>query len=612
MTSFNPEQMRYLEGFAAGAGVARASRGGWSLPQLANTAAPQTPHAVVTVGPGGAIAAAREGAFTPPEEVHLAAQDRAIASGGKLTNEEKAKRGKNALDLWPELEARAQRGEFPKGTDVFLTKYHGLFYVAPAQDSYMCRLRLPAGLLSTHQARGIADLAQRLAGAYVDVTTRANLQLREIKAADGPALLTGLQDLGVVCKGSGADNVRNITASPTAGFDPGEWFDTRPLARAMHHHILNRRELYGLPRKFNIAFDGGGRVSALADTNDIAFTAVRVTDDQASPELPAGLWFRMALGGITGHKDFARDAGLMLRPEQCVPMADAVLRVYIDHGDRTDRRRARLKYLLDAWGHDKFVSECLARLPFAPVRASPDRCQWPAPANPLAHLGVHPQRQTGLHYLGVVLPVGRITCEQLRSLADIADQHGSGELRLTVWQNLLIPGVGDAHVPEAVARLRAVGLDVSASNVRAGLVACTGKRGCRFAASNTKAHALRIAQHLDERFKLDIPVNIHLTGCHHSCAQHYIGDIGLLGAQVTQGEDTVEGYHLYIGGGSGDRRAVARELARNVPADEAPYLIERLLLAYLAGRTGPDESFHAYAARHSPEQLLSSTQQAVA
>src|SRR6185437_4618532 len=279
---------------------------------------------------------------------HRAAQDRFLNAGRKLCPEEQAKRNKNGLDLWDEVVEHARSRRFPKGTDVFLFKFQGLFYVAPAQDAFMCRLRFPAGIISSHQLRGLADLTESLACGHVDVTTRSNLQIREISAGNTADLIMGLCDLGIVNRGAGADNVRNITASPTAGFDPHELIDTRPLARQMHHHILNHRELYGLPRKFNIAFDGGGTVATLEDTNDIGFVAVRVTSKSAGVE--PGVYFRMQLGGITGHKDFARDSGILLRADECVAVAHAVLRVYIEHGDRTDRRKARLKYLLDAWG----------------------------------------------------------------------------------------------------------------------------------------------------------------------------------------------------------------------------------------------------------------------
>lgn len=236
--------------------------------------------------------------------------------------------------------------------DNFRWRFHGLFHVAPAQDGYMCRLRLPNGILDHWQLAGVAGLAERRGGGHAHVTTRANLQIREVAPVDAPDLVEGSCALGIVTKGSGADNIRNVTGHATAGIDPQEYLDTRPHARDLHHHILNDRSLYGLPRKFNVGFDGGGMIPTLEETNDIGFQAVMVGPGGAFDGAPVaeGVWYRLAIGGITGHKDLARDTGAILRPDEATEVADAIVRVFIDEGDRTNRAKARLKYVLDAWG----------------------------------------------------------------------------------------------------------------------------------------------------------------------------------------------------------------------------------------------------------------------
>lgn len=576
---FTEEQKHYLEGFLGGV--------------MARHAAPALP-AAPSAAPG-------------PVDLARAAQDRVLAAGGRLTPEEQAKRDAAPLDLWDTLRDHAAAGRFPKGIDVFRHKFHGLFYVAPAQNAFMCRLRMPNGILAAGQLRGLADLAECFGGGYADVTTRANLQIREIAAAHALDLLTGIQDLGLTARGSGADNVRNITGSPTAGIDADELIDTRPLTRELHHHILNHRDLYGLPRKFNIAFDGGGRVAVLEDTNDIGFAAVAVAEGNS---VPPGVYFRLQLGGITGHGDFARDAGVLLRPEQCLPVAVAVLRVFIAEGDRTDRKRARLKYVLDRLGHERFLAETEKLLSFTLARLPLDACERRVPVLKHGHVGIHQQRQEGLSYIGVVLPVGRMTAHRMRGLADIAQRYGSGTIRLTVWQNLLISDVAEANLAAAQAALAALGLDWRASSIRGALVACTGNTGCKFAATDTKGQALALAEHLEQRLALDQPVNIHLTGCPHSCAQHYVGDIGLLGVKV--GEEQREGYALYVGGGAGSERALARALYEALPMAELPRRVEGLLRAYLACRSDAGESFHAFASRHTPEALRAAADAALA
>jgi ferredoxin-nitrite reductase len=223
----------------------------------------------------------------------------------------------------------------------------------------------------------------------------------------------------------------------------------------------------------------------------------------------------------------------------------------------------------------------------------------------MAHIGTHRQKQAGLNWIGVSLPLGKVTCEQMRGLAKIAADLGDGDIRLTVWQNLLIPGVRDENVGLAIAAIEAIGLAVKASQIRAGLIACTGNQGCKFAASDTKRHAAEIGDWCEPRVDVDTPLNIHLTGCHHSCAQHYISDIGLIAAKVPVGEedDTVEGYHLFAGGGFGPNADVGQEVYHDLRAEDAPKTVEKLLKAYLSHRVSADETFLTFARRHDGETL---------
>jgi ferredoxin-nitrite reductase len=575
---FSDEQKRYLEGFTTGLQISRVGRG---------------------LG-GSSVKASAEP--TGPDAVHIKAQDQVVASGKKLADQEKFKREEHPFDAYERLKQQALTNSPPSPADNFRWRYYGLFYVAPAQDSYMCRLRIPNGIMKHWQLSGLADLAERLCGHFSHVTTRANLQLREIPFNHSVALIEGIQDLGLCARGSGADNIRNVTGTPTAGIDPQELIDTRDYAREWHHHILNDRSLYGLPRKFNVAFDGAGKIAVLEDTNDIAFSAAEVKDGFG---VEPGVWFRLGIGGITGHKDFAKETGIIVRPADATKVADAIVRVFIETGDRTNRLKARLKYVIDKIGMEQFLVLVEQKLGSAFTRVPPEALA-PRPAfDRMAHIGPHKQKQDGLNWIGVALPLGKVTCEQMRGLAKIAADLGDGEIRLTVWQNLLIPGVSDANIPLAIQAIETIGLSVTASNVRAGLIACTGNAGCKFAASNTKAHATAIGDWCDGRIDVDTPLNIHLTGCHHSCAQHYISDIGLIGAKVPIGDsdDTVEGYHLFAGGGFGPNADIGQEIYHDLKAEDAPRTVEKLLRAYLAHRIDPSETFLTFARRHDGEAL---------
>ncbi|MFD1701799.1 NirA family protein [Methylopila henanensis] len=585
---FSPDQKRYLEGFVSGVQAVRGSRG---APGFGGSA------------PFGGAAPAAEAEPTGPDAIHLKAMAAQEKAGKKLVPQEKAKREEHPFDAYARFKDMAEKGQFAKQLDDFRIRFHGLFYVGPTQDAYMCRLRIHNGVLKAWQFRAVADLSEQYAGGFTHVTTRANLQAREISAANGIPFIEGLVDAGLTAKGSGADNIRNVTGTPTAGVDPQELLDTRPYAKEWHHHILNDRSLYGLPRKFNVAFDGAGRIAALEDTNDIGFQAVEVKDGFG---VAPGVCWRLALGGITGHKDFARDTGVIVPLDKAIKVADAIVRVFIASGDRSDRNKARLKYVLDAWGFDKFLAEVEKTLGWTLTRVPPDAVAPRPESDRLAHIGVHPQKQPGLNWVGVVLPLGKLTCGQMRSLADLSERYGDGDVRLTVWQNLLISGVKDADVAAFEQTVADIGLATSASNVRAGLVACTGNRGCKFAASDTKGFADLIANHVDGiGLAVDTPVNIHVTGCHNSCAQHYIGDIGLIGAKVPiNDEDTVEGFHLHVGGGFGSDATIGRELLRDVKGEDCPAVVEKMLRGYLAKRDGA-ETFAAFTRRHEIDALKS-------
>ena len=583
-SAFTAEQKQYLEGFLAALAA--------QIPYVGTTTQGQ-----ITATPDAgaenlaAPASAEETIFgTPLSEV---------------AKPERWKYDENPLDIWDKLVAHAEADKFPDEADTFRFKFHGLFYVAPSQNSFMVRLRIPAGELTSEQLRGIAEIAE-WGGNYAHITTRANLQVRELKPRDVVKVLVRLQELGLTSRGSGADNIRNITASPNSGFDPDELIDVRPHAKGLHHYILNHRDLYALPRKFNVAFDNGGSISAAADTNDIGFMAGRVTPTSLqklpadTPQVDPGVYFRVHLGGITGHLDFARDTGLLVKPSEAVAVSAAMIRVFAENGDRTNRKKARLKYLLDKWGFDKFIEETQKKLAFPLVKFPNDGCEPRKTFIKHGWVGAYKQSQRGQTSLGIGVPVGRMSPKQMRQLADIAANYGRSELRLTVWQSLIIPYIPDAFVETAKRSIQRLGFFTDPSSAISGIIACTGSFGCKYAAADTKADALALSKVLTKhRVDPEYPINIHFTGCPNSCAQHYCGDLGFVGAKLGDGS---AGYHLVMGGGMGHEIGAAREIFRGVRADEVPPLVEKILLTYNSEKMS-GESFVSWSRRHSVKQL---------
>jgi len=498
--------------------------------------------------------------------------------------EERIKNEEHPLDSYYRIVENA-RGNLPPGRDdMFRFKWRGLFYLSPVEDAFMARLRIPGGIVQSHQLRELAQIADELTTGYIQITTRANFQIRMIAPKDAPEVLRRIQAMGLHTRGAGADNIRNLTSNPTAGFDPVELIDCTPYVRELASFILEHREFYNLPRKFNIAFDGGGLIGSVQDTNDIGVKAVPHEGQ---------VFFRIALGGATGHKSFARDIGVIVPPVDIVKVVVALIRVFIANGNRSDRKKARLKHLLETWTLDQYLTETEKLLNFSLRREPLEALSYPAEKIAHSHIGVYPQRQTGLNYVGVALPAAQITSQQMLRLAELSDLYGSGEVRLTVWQNVLLPHIADANLETVKEAILQCGLDYRQSNLASGVISCTGNRYCKFSATDTKGHALALTKYLEERITLDQPINIHFTGCPHSCAQHYLGDIGLLGVK----KGGIECYHVCVGGGFGNRAAIGRQIFQAIPFEGLKPVIEDILTVYLNHRA-VGESFHDFTARH--------------
>ena len=509
--------------------------------------------------------------------------------GDDLIFEERVKRELHPLDAFPQLLENAAHNKAPDKEDLFRFKWNGLFFLTPVKDAFMARLRIPGGVVQTYQLRELARISQELTTGYIQITTRANFQLRLIQPKDAPEVLRRIQSVGLHTRGAGADNIRNLTANPTAGIDPVELLNVLPLVHELAQIIINDRSFYDLPRKFNIAFDGGGLIGSVEDTNDIGVKAVKLGEE---------IVFRIALGGATGHKAFAHDLGVAVPPAEINKVISAILGVFIERGCRSDRKKARLKHLLETMSLDEYLAEVEKKLA-KPLRRSPlnqTAFRWASQELPHSHVGDFPQKQRGFHYVGVAVPVGQLTPRQVLRIADLADSYGSGEIRLTVWQNFIIPNVPDAFVPALKRALERMGLGTIQSHLASGVIACTGNRYCKFAQSDTKGHALELIRAVAKRLELDQPINIHLTGCPNSCAQHYMGDIGCLGTRTKLSGESMEAYHIFVGGGFGRNQAVGRQVFAGVLASDLAPTLEGILRAYLRHRQGR-ETFQQFTTR---------------
>ena len=502
----------------------------------------------------------------------------AAESEARLSKIEQAKAERSGLDLAPRLADLAAAGwETLDEADLTIRlKWLGIFFRPVTPGRFMVRLRLPNGVISADQLEVLAEAVDRCgAEGSADITTRQNLQLRGLLLEDMAPLMQAMEAVGLTSRQSGHDNPRNITGNPLAGLDPEEFIDTRPLVAAIQARLLADDAPRNLPRKFNIAV--GGAPDSFLLHNDLAF-------------LPADregeLGFTVMVGGFFSaqRNALAIPLGLWLRAEQLPALSLAVLRHFERCGNRQARNKSRLMYLVDELGLDGYRAAVLEAFTAIGGEAFPHDGSHRVHRAPRSGLGVNPQRQAGLSWVGLCVPVGRLDAAAMAELARLARTYGNGELRLTEAQNVLI-----AHVPEE--RLEALLAEPLLQRFRpdpgpllAEAVSCTGNRYCSFALIPTKTTAQAVVEELDRRLELSHPVRTHWTGCPNACGQPYMGEIGLMGAKARHEGAMVEAAKIFLGGDMGAEPRLAELHDKGVPLTALTDSLEQLLVERFGAR----------------------------
>ena len=499
-----------------------------------------------------------------------------------LNKFEKIKAEKDGLAIKDELEHFAQIGwEAMEKSDLeHRLKWVGVFYRPVTPGKFMLRMRTPNGILSSNQLRVLAEIVQRYgADGNADITTRQNIQLRGIRLEDIPDIFQRLDAVGMTSMQSGMDNVRNITGSPVAGIDGDELIDTRELVQKVQDAITNNGEgnyaFTNLPRKFNIAIEGGRDNSVHAEINDIAFVPAYKNGE---------LGFNVLVGGFFSAKrcEAAIPLNAWVTPgDDVVDLSGAILSVFRDNGSRANRQKSRLMWLIDELGMDKFrsmVEQELGRN--LATAAETDEIDW----EKRDCIGVYKQKQPGLNYVGLHVPVGRLYAKDMFDLARIAEVYGSGEVRLTVEQNVIIPNIPDDRLQVFLTESLLEKFSINPQSLERALVSCTGSQFCNFALVETKNKALAIAQQLDAELDIPKPVRIHWTGCPNSCGQPQVADIGLMGTKVRKDGKTVEGVDLYMGGKVGKDAQLGTCVHKGIPCDDLNTVLRRILVEYFGAK----------------------------
>ncbi|MGH7412296.1 MAG: nitrite/sulfite reductase [Candidatus Methylomirabilis sp.] len=462
---------------------------------------------------------------------------------------------------------------------------------------FMVRIRIPNGFLMSHQLRTIADLTEKHARGIGDLSVRQNIQLHWVTIEDLPNLFQNLWRCGITTAGTCGDVTRNITGCPLAGVDADEIVDASPLVHAATRMLNGNPEFYNVPRKYKICISGCRAWCAYPEINDIGMTAIR---DPATGEI--GFSVRVG-GGLSTNPHLGVRLNAFVRWNQVLPVVKGITEIFRDTDClRQDREKARLKFLFltYGWTAERFEGELERRIGFQLDPAVPEE----APDDEYRdHVGIHPQKQEGYRYAGIAILRGRITAEQMRVVADLSDHYGTGELRTTIMQNLLILNVRPQHTQALAEKIEQGGMRLHASPFWRGTVACTGTEFCKLALTETKGYAQWLVEELEGRLPgFDQHLKLHITGCPNSCGQHWIADIGIEGKKIKVDGKMVDAYYFCVGGAVGKHPTKARPVGYRCPATEVPNAIERLLVRYLADRVD-GENFRQFCAKHSDADL---------
>jgi sulfite reductase (ferredoxin) len=464
---------------------------------------------------------------------------------------------------------------------------------------FMVRIRIANGLLTSQQLRTVADLTRRFARSTADLTVRQNIQLHWVSIESLPEVIAALWSVGLNTRGACGDVTRNITGCPLAGVDADEIVDASPLALQATELLVGNPEFYNLPRKFKISISGCRVWCSYPEINDIGLTAVTRTLN-GQPEV--GFSLRVG-GGLSAEPYLAARLNAFIQWNQVVPTIKGITELFRDsHQLREHRERARLKFLFlrHGWTADDFQRELERRIGFHFEPAPEER----PPADVYRdHVGIYPQKQQGLFYVGASVLRGRINADQMQAAADLADRFGSGHLRTTNMQNLIVVNVPQTNAASLAKELEGGGLRVAASPFWRGAIACSGTEYCKLAITETKSFSRWLVEELEERLPgFDQDLKLHVTGCPNSCGQHWIADIGIEGKKIKEDGRLVDAYYFCLGGAVGMHQGPARPVGYRCPASEVPDAIERLLRAYLEDRL-PSENLRRFFARHDDSEL---------
>ncbi len=510
---------------------------------------------------------------------------------------EEIKKHKDGLDVLADVYRYAETANSAiSPDDEQLFKWYGIYTQRPAADGFfMVRIRIPGGNLSPAQLRTIADLSDEYGRGLADVTVRQNIQLHWVKIENIPDLLKRLDSVGITTTEACGDCVRNILNCPVSGVDADELYDTTRLVEQVNEYFLGNRDFSNLPRKFKIAITGCPVRCVYPEINDIGLFAVR------DPESGDAVFRARIGGGLSTTPRFSKDLGVLVEPGEVVDLCGAVATVFRDEGNRENRKRARLKFLIEKWEIPRFRDAVEAHLGRRLRRAATPEAEA-IQERDRSHLGIHRQRDAGSSYIGISILGGRTSGRELRRLADLSEEYASGRIRTTNTQNIILLDVREENLPALERELDRDGVGYKPTWSRKAIIACTGVQFCKLAIAETKNRAAELNAQLEQAVDMDDSVRISVTGCPNSCGQHHICDVGLEGALTTIDGVKRETFQVFLGGGVGEHETFGRRIGVRVLSDELSESLARLFTRYKEDRN-EGETFQEFCLRHNNEEL---------
>ena len=506
----------------------------------------------------------------------------------------------NPFEVWKAIEKATTEGYDTLSEDeLFLCKWFGLYTHRHEKGYFMLRTKQPNGFVTPDQLHTVADIAEKQNQGYVDITTRQDFQLHWCHMNEVVRIINRLKTVGIMTLGACGDVARNVVGCPVAGVDKEEILDAGPVAQQVSEFFLGNPAYANLPRKYKIGIMG---CKTQCTHPEIQCVSLLGTTRRVNGHTEVGFDLRVG-GGLSTQAFLSQRINAFIKPEEVLEVIRHITEIWRDAPEfRKMRHHARIKYLIHDWGVPKFRQVLEERLGRKLDEASSD---FREPTDTYRdHIGVHAQKQAGLYYIGAPVLVGRITSQQMKRVADLCRRYGDGKtIRLTIRQNILLLNIKEANVEKVLGGLADVGLSINVHPVRRSVVTCTGTEFCKLAITETKARARQIIDYLERRVPLDEPLRLHITGCPNACAQHQIGQIGMMGSKTKVDGQIVDAYDFFVGGRLGRGATFNHAILRKVPATECAKRLEWLLLGYKRQRH-EGESFNDWCARVGDEALV--------